>query len=305
MTIAAIIAAVALFIWWNVALPFYRDRGKEVLESDESKCFSPRCRSIIYEDGNGACVLMVHGYPTTPAMYSYTAGRLRQAGFDVHAPLIPSFGADPQDFERTDFSQWYRFIDDYYLKLRHRYRKVHVLGVSMGGAMALKLAEEHSRTGNAMDSIVVISAPVAYNCLRCGVVTNPLGYVARTMALFVRSVGLGVVDGRPDGDDGNEDWLGYKGIVMRHGVSLSKAFNRIRKDLGRIAVPMFVMHDRGDRTVPYANLAIIEKFCKDWIRVDRRVEMKEGHHSHHALLMYHSVQEGYTDEIIAFLKEVV
>ena len=139
----------------------------------------------------------------------------------------------------------------------------------------------------------------------CGVVTNPLGYVARTMALFVRSVGLGVVDGRPDGDDGNEDWLGYKGIVMRHGVSLSKAFNRIRKDLGRIAVPMFVMHDRGDRTVPYANLAIIEKFCKDWIRVDRRVEMKEGHHSHHALLMYHSVQEGYTDEIIAFLKEVV
>lgn len=304
MTVLIIaVIAVLLFVIWNVFLPFYRDPYTKPLVADESKCFSEKCRSIVYEHGSDECVLMIHGYPTCPDMYSYTAARLRDAGYDVHAPLIPTFGADPGAFAKTDFTQWYGYIDQYYIALRQRYARVYVVGVSMGGAMTLKLAEEHSATPLAMDAIVSIASPVAYNCLHLGIITNPLGYFARTFNLFVKTIGLGIVDGRDDGDDGNEEWRGYKGIVMLHGISLTKAFNTIRHDLGRIAVPMFVMHDRGDRTVPFSNLAIICRICHDWIRVRREVEM-DGHwrHSHHSLLMYHSVQQGYTDEMIEFLK---
>ena len=135
-------------------------------------------------------------------------------------------------------------------------------------------------------------------------ITNPLGYFARTLNIFIKSIGLGVVDGRSGADDGNEEWTGYKGIVMLHGISLTKAFNRIRKNLKRIRVPMFVMHDRNDRTVSFKNLAIIEKFCKDNIVEKREVQMDgRYHHSHHSLLMYRSVQKEYTEEIKAFLKE--
>ena len=87
-------AAVIIFIWWNAALPFYHDKNTEKLVSDESKCFSPRCRSIIYDKGRDYAVLMIHGYPTCPNMYTYSAKRLDEAGFDVFAPLIPTFGAD-------------------------------------------------------------------------------------------------------------------------------------------------------------------------------------------------------------------
>ena len=102
MTAAIIIIAIILFIWWNAFLPFYKDRNTEKLVSDESKCFSPECRSIILENGRREAVLMIHGYPTTPHMYSYSAARLRDAGYDVFAPLIPTFGADPEDFRKTD-----------------------------------------------------------------------------------------------------------------------------------------------------------------------------------------------------------
>lgn len=304
MTAAIIIIAIILFIWWNAFLPFYKDRNTEKLVSDESKCFSPECRSIVCENGNREAVLMIHGYPTTPHMYSYSAARLRDAGYDVFAPLIPTFGADPEDFRKTNFTQWFNFIDDYYTGLRKRYEKVYVLGISMGGAMTLKLAEKYSSTPLAMNKIVSISAPVCYNALlRWGIVTNPAAYIARTIGLFRKTIGLGIVNGRPDGEDGNEEWLGYKGTVINHGLSLWKAFNGIGKDLADIKVPMFVMHDRGDRTVPFRNLAIIEKFCKDYIVCAREVEMdKRYRHSHHALLMYRSVQKEYTDEIIEFLR---
>ena len=300
----AIIAIIILFIWWNAALPFYKDRNREKLISNESECFSPRGRSIIYKNGNDEAVLMIHGYPTAPNMYAYTAKSLSESGYDVHAPLIPTFASDPEKFARTDFSQWFRFIDEYYLSLRKKYRKIYVIGVSMGGAMTLKLAEKYSSTDSVMDKIVVISAPVAYNCMRYCIITNPLGYFARTISIFVKTIGLGIVDGRPDGVDGNEEWTGYKGIVLKHGISLAKAFTGIRKDLPLIRVPMFIMHDRGDRTVPYKNLAIIEKFCKDNIVEKREVQMDgRYHHSHHSLLMYRSVQKEYTEEIKAFLKE--
>lgn len=300
----AIIAIIILFIWWNAALPFYKDRNKEKLISNESECISPRGRSIIYKNGNDEAVLMIHGYPTAPNMYAYTAKSLSESGYDVYAPLIPTFASDPEKFARTDFSQWFRFIDEYYLSLRKKYRKIYVIGVSMGGAMTLKLAEKYSSTDSVMDKIVVISAPVAYNCMRYGIITNPLGYFARTISIFVKTIGLGIVDGRPDGDDGNEEWTGYKGIVLKHGISLAKAFTGIRKDLPLIRVPMFIMHDRGDRTVPFKNLAIIEKFCKDNIVEKREVQMDgRYHHSHHSLLMYRSVQKEYTEEIKAFLKE--
>lgn len=303
MTLVIILALIILFIWWNVALPFWHDRPLDRLVPDESKCFSEKCRSIIYDKGNRTAVLMIHGYPTCPNMYAYSAERLSQEGFDVYAPLIPTFGADPQEFSRTNYSQWFAFIEDYYLTLRRRYDHLHVLGVSMGGAMTLDLAERYSGTGQAMDSIVVISAPVAYNCLRYGVMTNPLGYLARTLRLFIRTTGLAIVDGRPDGEDGNEEWRGYRGIVMTHGVSLSAAFNRIRRNLVSISVPIFVMHDRGDKTVSFRNLAIIKKFCKDNIRQCHEVEMDARyHHTHHSLLMYRSVQDKYTGWITDFLK---
>ena len=163
MTVLIMVAiAVLLFVIWNVFLPFYRDPYTKPLVADESKCFSEKCRSIVYEQGSDECVLMIHGYPTCPDMYSYTAARLRDAGYDVHVPLIPTFG--------------YGYIDQYYIALRQRYARVYVVGVSMGGAMTLKLAEEHSATPLAMDAIVSIASPVAYNCLHLGIITNPLGY---------------------------------------------------------------------------------------------------------------------------------
>ena len=57
-----------LFLNWNI--PFYRDKNKEILMSDESKCFSNDAKSIIYDKKRDEAVLLIHGFPTTPKMYT-------------------------------------------------------------------------------------------------------------------------------------------------------------------------------------------------------------------------------------------
>ena len=306
MSVAVIITIVVLlllFIWWNMFLPFYKDWNKEILVSDESKCFSDRCKSIIYKkEGNKRAILMIHGFPSTPQMYEYASARCRDASYDVYVPLIPTFGSDWHEFAKTNFTQWFTFISSYYEKLRKEYDFLAVLGVSMGGAMTLKIAEKYSSTPLAPDKIVVISAPVAYNNIRYHIFTSKAAYFARTVGLFKPCINPHIIAGRKDGNDGNEDWTGYGGTYIKQGLSLSRAFDTIRKDLKKIKVPMFEMHDRGDKTVPFNNLAVIEKFCHDNIVVCRKVEMKGNfNHSHHSLLMYHSVQKEYMDDILNFL----
>ncbi len=296
--------AVVLFIIWNIALPFYKDEGRDKLSSDEDKCFSPKCRSVRLENGSDRCVLFIHGFPTTPQMYSYPIQVFSAHGYDVHAPLIPTFGADWRDFENTTFSQWFSFIDEYYVSLRRRYDKLFVVGVSMGGEMTLKLAEKYSGTRLEMSAIAVLSAPVVYNSLiRYGIVTSFSTYFARTPGLFVKSIGAKPVCGHPGSEDGDQEWTGYSGLFIKPGLSLIHSMKDVRKNLARITVPMISIHDRGDRTVPFKNQRIILNNVKS-----RRIEAKSPsmppfRHTRHSLLMYDSTKAEYTRDILDFFSQ--
>ena len=133
MSAILIIAIVLIAIYiWSSCLWGYKEKEEE-LTADESKCFDPGCRSIIIKQDSDKAVLMIHGFPTAPNMYRYAADRMKSEGYDVYAPLIPSFGTDWNDFTKTNFSSWYKWIEDYYKSLERKYKEVYVIGISMGG----------------------------------------------------------------------------------------------------------------------------------------------------------------------------
>lgn len=302
MLILISIIVLSLIVLWSVYLPFYKERTIE-LKSDEAKCFSPECRSIAIDNNNDKAILFIHGFPTTPYMYSWVAGYAASKGYDVYSPLIPTFGADYKEMIKTNFSSWFAFIDKYYLSLRARYKDVYVVGVSMGGAMTLKLAEKHSNTKQAMTKIAVLSAPVVYNSIRDGIITDPLAYFARIIKIFLPSIGARPITHMEGHNDGDENWHGYRGVFVKQGVSLIYNLKTIRKELGKIKVPMIAIHDRGDRTVPFGNLGIIRKETdteSDFIET----EIGNGMiHSHHALLSYESTKKNIMDRILLYFSK--
>ncbi len=300
-------AAIIYFILWNICLLGYRDKYTRPIQPTPERCFCPEAKPIVlvHDEPVQKAVLMVHGFPSTPRVYTYSSHRIFDAGYDVYVPLLPGFGTDPKEFERTSFTQWYGYLSDYYQGLRAKYPHLIVLGTSMGGAMTLKLGEQFSGTEQEPDALVSIAAPVVYNSLlRDGVVTNWGTYIMRTVGLFVPAIGAGVKCGNPKGEDGNEDWTGYKGLFIRQGLSLVAALKTIRKELPTLTCPLFSIHDRNDKTVPFKNQAIIERECKSrhWKKLE--TEMGPYRHSHHCLLMYRSIQGELTDTIIAYMDEM-
>lgn len=303
-----IIIVVVVLILWSGTFFGYHDTYTEPLDTDESKCFSPKCESIvkIHENKSDTAIFMIHGFASTPHTYTYASERLFDEGYDCFAPLMPGFGTDPKDLIKTSYTQWFDYICRKYEEVRKNYTHVYVIGVSMGGFMTINLAEKYSGTPLDPDGIVTVDAPIVYNSFfRDHIITHLSGYFSRLLNIFMKSAHTNISLGYDDGsNDGDGDWVGYKGLFVGPGMSLLGHEKAVRNNLKDIDVPMFSMHAVGDKTVPFANFPIIaaENGSPDF--KGRVVKMQtEAEHSHHVLLIYHSVRVTLMDDIIQFFKE--
>lgn len=75
---------------------------------------------------------------------------LADAGFAVNMPLLAGHGTTWQDLSRTPWQHWYRDFEASYLELAARCDTVFVAGMSMGGALALRVGALHPVAGVAL-----------------------------------------------------------------------------------------------------------------------------------------------------------
>ena len=94
-------------------------------------------------DGGSVGVVVSHGFTSTPASMRPWAQHLADAGFSVRLPLLPGHGGTWQDTNRSRWPQWYGVIEDAYLELSQRCETVFACGLSMGGTLVTRLAEQH------------------------------------------------------------------------------------------------------------------------------------------------------------------
>jgi carboxylesterase len=87
-------------------------------------------------------VLLVHGGGDTPQTLRYLADVLRARGYAVRAPLLPGHGRTLRDFTNVTADIWLGAVRTEYRAMRARYPWVGVVGLSMGGALAVQLAAE-------------------------------------------------------------------------------------------------------------------------------------------------------------------
>lgn len=308
MKILIIVAVVLLllFLYYLYACKFifYKEKEVKILPHEED-CFSPLAKSIIVDNHNDKAILFIHGFSATPYMYIWASEVLSNKGYDTYAPLIPGHGVSIEEYLKTNYTTWFNYIDEYYLSLRKKYKTLHVVGTSMGGAMALELGEKYCNTQYEMSSITTIAAPIVYNSLlRDGIVTEPLGYICRLGMHFIPSIKAEVRTYRPDHNDGDEVWVGFGGVYPRQGISFMSRLPKIRKNLNKITCPLLSVHCTSDKTVPYKNLKIIEKEVGTKNKTIKTIEMdKDKKHSHHVLLHYNSSREEVMSYLYPFLEE--
>ena len=98
----------------------------------------------ILPEGPGAVgVVFLHGFTATPWTLRDWAERTAAAGYRVSVPRLPGHGTTWRELEVTDGRDWYAAAERAFLDLRALCPVVFVVGLSMGGALALRLAEQN------------------------------------------------------------------------------------------------------------------------------------------------------------------
>jgi carboxylesterase len=106
-------------------------------------------------DGGPVGVLILHGFTGSPQTIRDWASSLAAAGLTVRAPLLAGHGGSWQELAKTGWTDWYADAERAFAELSSRCSQVFVAGLSMGGCLALRLAE----TQGALVSGVVLVNP--------------------------------------------------------------------------------------------------------------------------------------------------
>ncbi len=194
-------------------------------------------------DGGEIGVLLCHGFTGSPASLRPWADRLAAEGFSVRLPLLPGHGTSWQQMNRTTFDDWLGHVQAELTELRTKCRAVVVGGLSMGGTLALRLAELHP---NAIAGLVLVNPAVM--SLRREMSGSPgaqaPGSVPQGHHRRHRPAGrerAGLCDRTP-----------LKAVdAVRKGWAATKA------DLGQVKLPVLLLRSRVDHVVESENSALI------------------------------------------------
>lgn len=99
--------------------------------------------SFVLEKPGAPAILLIHGAGDTTQSLRYLATALHARGFHVAVPLLPGHGRTVRDFNGVTADVLTNAVRANYDALRATHDWVGVIGLSMGGALAVQLAAEH------------------------------------------------------------------------------------------------------------------------------------------------------------------
>lgn len=195
-------------------------------------------------DARGALVL--HGFTGNPQSMRGLALALADAGFTVELPLLPGHGTDISDMVPTRWAQWCEAADDAFSALAARCDSVVVVGLSMGGSLAVWLAEHHPE----------VAALSLVNPLVTPPDTATTGFVE---ALIEGGDEVGPGIGSDIAMEGVVE-SAYPELPLRAAVSLFEGVEEVEARLGSVTCPVLLFTSKQDHVVdPKSSDVLMER----------------------------------------------
>lgn len=193
-------------------------------------------------DGGEVGVLLCHGFTGSPAAMRPWADHLADRGFSVELPLLPGHGASWQDLNLTRWPDWYQRVERSLLDLAERCSAVVVAGLSMGGCLALRLAQRHGRL---VSGLVLVNPAVASSDRR--LVALPLLRRLRSSV-----AGLGGDIAMP-----GQDEHAYDRTPLHALHSQTQLWQLVLRDIAMITQPLLLYRSAHDHVVDATGAPLI------------------------------------------------
>ena len=197
-----------------------------------------------HADGGSTGVLLSHGLSGSPASMRPWAEYLADKGYTVSAPRLPGHGTSVAECNRTRWQDWYATVERSYLTLRERCDTVFVGGLSMGGALAVHLAQQHPDVAGVM----LVNPALGSGDPR----VRFLMPIMR--ALRIREYPAISNDIAKEG----MDEVAYDKTPVRALISFIDHWPMLVRDLHRVTHPTIVFHAPGDNLVDRTTTEILK-----------------------------------------------
>jgi carboxylesterase len=172
--------------------------------------------------------LLIHGSTGHPGHLRLLGEQLRREGYGVLGVALPGHGIGAS-VAGVGWESCYAAVRDSWRALRSEYRRVHVIGFSLGGALALHLAAEES-----VDDLVLLAPAIFVHFRLRGVLVFLHGLVPGSSAR----------------------------AKLRWYAGLRRFFRVVARDLERVDCPLLAIHARDDRCVRLkSSLTILDRMA--------------------------------------------
>ncbi|WP_408899106.1 alpha/beta hydrolase [Nocardioides sp. R1-1] len=108
--------------------------------------------------GRRVGVLLSHGFTGSPASMRPWGEHLGALGYGVSVPLLPGHGTTWRELNRVQWTDWYAELTRAFDALRAEHEAVVIGGLSMGGALVLRLAADRP---DEVAGVMVVNPAVA------------------------------------------------------------------------------------------------------------------------------------------------
>lgn len=247
----------------------------EGLYSDKQSCCSAaRPFSMIHEEHSRECWILVHGFRGYPGELVRPATDLYNAGFDVYVPRLPGHGTSKNDYIRSRAEDWVGLVKNAVDDLKKQYKKVNILGHSIGSAIVSVVCASDNEVGK-----TVYACP----CFASRQLTFWSSILLSVLSVFTPAIKIGW---KPDSryrlhyenapcDDtflGHEYW---QYLFTRHTKDCVRLYKKGIKEFGKNKRKCLVIYPLDDHEMSEPSVELLKKAAGDRITV---VEIENGTH---------------------------
>jgi carboxylesterase len=179
-------------------------------------------------------ILVIHGFTSTTSSMMYIAERFAEQKYNVELPPLSGHGGKWDDLAKVSYQDWINDVENAYQKLKKRAKYIFVCGLSLGGALTLRLAELH----NDIAGIILINNALIF--------TNPKFWfvpLIKNFIPYVKAIGGDLKD--PDAKEITYDKTSIKAVN-----EMLKLLKLVKTDIKNVKAPALIFKSKQDHVVP-------------------------------------------------------
>jgi carboxylesterase len=220
-------------------------------------------------------VLLSHGFTGSPYSMRAWGQHLADRGYAVEVPRLPGHGTTWQEMNTTSWDDWYAEVERAFHRLAETNDAVVVAGLSMGGALVLRLAADHP---DRVAGIVVVNPAVATKRKDVRLL-GVLKHLVPSMPGIANDIKKAAVEEH-----------GYTRTPLRAAHSMFRAWPPLVADLPKVTAPLLYFRSTVDRVVDELSEPLITGAVSS-----REVEVRPLENSYHVATIDNDAERIFTE----------